>query len=541
MTLCFFKPLKLTSLLSAGLLLTLALYADSLSIRSDLPAGPQVVAFLTQSIDWYRQSSREQQIATEPAELVFLYDNQPIAAQIVQLSFDFARADAALSAPSSAAPNAQATSPIADRSAPNITRFLQLQRKVEEEADQSRQRLKILNQQLVKARKAERKRLQAALDEAGSRLELLQAGAASLNELLGFLRTSGADNSRSGNLESVIDDLARTVPVPGSPATVQQSTQNSNSPSVSQPQRFGIPGVASEVSALQRKLRIVDDGMRLTDDLARTSQNLRVPLLGLVKKVVQSGDASDLQANDLHTLQRQKAQLDSLTLRLKALSPALMALDKQKVLLSTYKSNLGGWRAAVVTQYESAWKDLTLQALIPALMIASLLVLAAVLRRVTDKHVRDANRRRLILVSQRVVIWSTALLVAVFAFAANLSSIVTFFGLLTAGVAVALQSVIVASLGYLVLVGKRGIRVGDRVQVSGTTGEVIDMGLLQFQLREFDTASQQLTDNVVTFSNSFIFVSPATGLFRLKPDTRNARQPEDIHDSAITAITALRT
>jgi len=90
----------------------------------------------------------------------------------------------------------------------------------------------------------------------------------------------------------------------------------------------------------------------------------------------------------------------------------------------------------------------------------------------------------------------------------------TYFGLLTAGIAVALQNVILASLGYLVLMGKRGIRIGDRIQVSGITGDVINMGMLQFQLREFDVEQARFTGHVATFSNSLVFVSPAIGLLK---------------------------
>ena len=80
--------------------------------------------------------------------------------------------------------------------------------------------------------------------------------------------------------------------------------------------------------------------------------------------------------------------------------------------------------------------------------------------------------------------------------------------------AVALQNVILASLGYLVLMGKRGIRIGDRIQVSGITGDVINMGMLQFQLREFDVEEGRFTGHVATFSNSLVFVSPAIGLLK---------------------------
>jgi small-conductance mechanosensitive channel len=51
--------------------------------------------------------------------------------------------------------------------------------------------------------------------------------------------------------------------------------------------------------------------------------------------------------------------------------------------------------------------------------------------------------------------------VALFSVASDLSSLATYFGLLSAGLLLALQNVILASLGSLVLLGKRGIRVGD--------------------------------------------------------------------------------
>jgi small-conductance mechanosensitive channel len=85
---------------------------------------------------------------------------------------------------------------------------------------------------------------------------------------------------------------------------------------------------------------------------------------------------------------------------------------------------------------------------------------------------------------------------------------------LSAGLLLALENVILATLGSLLLVGKRGIRIGDRVQVSAVIGDVIDMGLLQFQLREFDVENDRYTGHVATFSNSLVFVSPATGLVR---------------------------
>jgi len=61
-------------------------------------------------------------------------------------------------------------------------------------------------------------------------------------------------------------------------------------------------------------------------------------------------------------------------------------------------------------------------------------------------------------------------LVLVFAFVTELGAVATFAGLITAGVAVALQNVIVSIVGYFFLIGKYGIRWETRVQVGRSNG-----------------------------------------------------------------------
>jgi small-conductance mechanosensitive channel len=222
-----------------------------------------------------------------------------------------------------------------------------------------------------------------------------------------------------------------------------------------------------------------------------------------------------LQTSNLSLLREQKSQLDALTFELKAFSPAIVALDKQKALLEEYESHLLPWRTAVASQYRQAWKKLAIRLLIVALIVGLLFGMGEISRRLALGRIQDPNRRRVISMVHRLLTLFAIAVVALFGVASDLSSLATYFGLLTAGMAVALQNVILASLGYLVLMGKRGIRIGDRIQVSGITGDVINMGMLQFQLREFDAQRGRFTGHVATFSNSLVFLSPATGLLRL--------------------------
>jgi prefoldin subunit 5 len=366
--------------------------------------------------------------------------------------------------------------------------------------------------------------LQAALDTAQSRLDVLQAGLTTLRQSVESVRAS--TSRETGDLASTIDDLARTVP----DATTQTSvsSQMQISPSYLSPKwtASGILALSSEVSALGRKLSILDDEIRRTENLRQSSDALRNPLVASINKRLPALAENALQAKDLAELQQQKTRLDELAASLKALSPAIIALEKQRVLLATYISHLRSWRAAVFAEDKKTWQNLVSRLVGAAVLIGVLLIIGAVGRKWTRRHMQNTERRHILLVIQRVVLWSTMVAVAAFAFAPDLTSFATFFGLLAAGLAVALQSVILSAVGYFVLVGRRGIRIGERVQISGVTGDVIDIGWLQFQLKEIDTRTQQPTGNVVTFSNSFVLASPATGLSKFKRNDFKSEQFE---------------
>src|SRR5215472_9929428 len=81
----------------------------------------------------------------------------------------------------------------------------------------------------------------------------------------------------------------------------------------------------------------------------------------------------------------------------------------------------------------------------------------------------------------------------------------TFLGLAGAGLTVALKDFIVGFMGWFVLMGKNGIRMGDWVEINGVTGEVVEIGPFHTVLLETGnwTDSGHPTGRRVTFTNSF--------------------------------------
>lgn len=498
------------------------LSADIPPSTYQLPSNSEVIGYLVQSVNWYRHVYAERQVANEPTDFMFLDDNQAIEQQIVKLSFEFAKADAMMetSAVSSHGGTTSTSPPPAD-----LEHFVELKKRNDELSQQAMEEIKNLDKRLNTARGADRGKLKAAEEDAQTRLHLLDAVAQGLNDLVEFVQNPSEAHAQSGHLDSTIDDLAQSIPemnsesVPSATARLQDTNSRiANSDA-------GVFALASNVSAMRRKLHVVDEKIRLTNTLTVSAENLRIPLAAFVTQLVQRVATIDLQTSDLPSLREQKSHLDAVTLELKGLSPAIVALDKQKVLLAEYKSNALRLRAEVVGQYRQAWKELTIRLFVVVLIIGLLLAISHVSRRLAQRRVQDPNRQRLIaMIHQFLTLFAIAVVILI-VLASDLKSLATYFGLLSAGLLLAMQNVIPASLGALLLVGKRGIRIGDRVQVSGITGDVINMGLLQFQLREFDVQKQRFTGHVATFSNSLVFLSPAIGLLKLNSTPENASTP----------------
>jgi small-conductance mechanosensitive channel len=108
-------------------------------------------------------------------------------------------------------------------------------------------------------------------------------------------------------------------------------------------------------------------------------------------------------------------------------------------------------------------------------------------------------------------------LFVVLSFVTEFGSLATFAGFSAAGIAVAMQSVLLSVVAYFFLVGRWGVRVGDRVTVSGVTGEVADIGLFRLYLMELGGSGLALqpTGRIVVFPNA-VFFQPSA-LFKQLP------------------------
>jgi len=126
---------------------------------------------------------------------------------------------------------------------------------------------------------------------------------------------------------------------------------------------------------------------------------------------------------------------------------------------------------------------------------------------IVNHNIRDLKVRHVVRRSVTYLITVLMLLYIVFLWAQNIGSITIFLGVAGAGIALALQEVILSAAGWFLILVRRPFEVGDRIEMGGVKGDVIDIRLFQTSLLEIGNwvESDQSTGRIVHIPNSAIF------------------------------------
>jgi small-conductance mechanosensitive channel len=527
-------------LLTSGALLEAAIAADAPSSSNAAPpanviiasravmTGDQVVRILDETVDWYRTLGVQQQAATQPSDLLILYANRQIADRAIALAFELARANAEL---------LSSEADVAQKAAADAASLPQAMQRVQQQLDARRAEIQseIVSTQrrLAAASKAQGVELQARIAELQSELDLVNARRNLHGSVTQFTYQSDANGTGANALKAHIDAIAASIPAssghaaspgqgPGASSGPVTAPTASNPPSVGSDNgsgRLGIWDLASNALRLSDKLRTIDMVDRRTAALQTTFAQIRTAPEERIKALSARGDALAEQADSSNgaALKGVRDQFDTLAWLFKQTAAILLPLSQEGVLLDQYRRNLSSWRDNANNQYIDALKALAVRVAILLALLALVFAAGIAWQRGVLRYVHEPRRRYQLLLVRRIVCWALAVAIVGFTFATDLGSLATFAGLITAGVAVAMQSVLVSIVGYFFLIGKYGIRVGDRVQVGNVTGEVIDLGLVRLHMMELSGHSQLgPTGRVVAFANSIVFQASG-GIFKQIP------------------------
>ncbi|PYX38684.1 MAG: hypothetical protein DMG81_11145 [Acidobacteria bacterium] len=186
---------------------------------------------------------------------------------------------------------------------------------------------------------------------------------------------------------------------------------------------------------------------------------------------------------------------------MKALTSFEERIEDQKNLAETYRK----WLDVVSAQQRSViHRALSGIAVIVAILLIGIFF-DSWLKRLLNKvrlDSRQADTLHAVISTGLQIIALGLILLVIFGPPSQLGTIL---GLAGAGLTVALKDFIVSFIGWFVLMGRNGIRLGDWVEINGVTGEVIELGMFHTVLLETGnwTDSGHPTGRRVTFTNSF--------------------------------------
>jgi small-conductance mechanosensitive channel/TolA-binding protein len=251
-----------------------------------------------------------------------------------------------------------------------------------------------------------------------------------------------------------------------------------------------------------------------TGDLQAETEKVRSALTSEVRTIMGNGLAMSTSTDPAQLLAQRQA-LEAGTVRFKQLSTVLVPLGEQALIVESAASTLDDWRDSLATRMKSVARYLALRIGVLVGWIAVVLIVSEIWRRATFRYLHDVRRQRQFLALRRVAVGIALTLVVVFGLVSEIGSIATYIGFVTAGVAVALQNVILAVVAYFFLIGRYGVRVGDRITLAGVTGRVVDIGLVRIYLMELTGPDLHATGRMVVLSNAVLF--QPTALFKQIP------------------------
>lgn len=376
----------------------------------------------------------------------------------------------------------------------------------------------------------QREQLASELKIAQARQDLLK----SLVNLYGTDETKDADD-----ILAKIDNLSMTIPgaAPkkkstktdsaktdsGTAAAVQattgivlpgsNSTATADAPAEAAAPSRTLVGTITDIFSVYRKKRELTGMIAETSALHDSNLKMIHTLRDVLQDAVKRGNelTKTLNSADRDTIQAQRTQIDAIVGQFKQLSVAVVPLGQVNLWLEASERNLEEWSGALDTQLARMTGTLLWQVVLLTLAILIPLMLSEAARRAIRRYVRDNKRQRQLHIARKIVFILIVLLIILLNLVTEFSSLATFIGFLTAGMAVALQNVILSAVAHFFYFGRFGVRTGDRVTIKGVTGEVVQVGVIRLYMMELGgTESERYpTGRIVSFPNSILFQSEA--------------------------------
>lgn len=403
------------------------------------------------------------------------------------------------------------------------------------------ERVKRLSDSLAKARDADKPGLQDQLDLAQAQQQLDQDEVTQADDDL--MRAGGNEHQRIQMMRQEHEAAAQnrqTLPAP-------EASPLGN--------LKGLVGKVRQWLSLRRKERWLGKVQaHVAESAAQLEAGSQKIATDLATRKAQAGTAANTPPPSATAPAGSGVALAAATRELAAEQSRLTIRAQRTAARKRLAETYGEWRAVVGGQANA----LLHSALIDVAVVLAALILLLFVDRWLETLLGRAPIDRRQVATLRSVVGVSCQLVGVVVILLVLiglpGQLGTMIGLAGAGLTVALKDFIIGFLGWFVLMGKHGMRVGDWVEINGVSGEVVELGIFHTVLLETGnwTDAGHPTGRRVTFTNAFAieghyFNFSTTGqwlwdeLLLMVPFDRDAHAIADAIQNEVTAATAEST
>ena len=480
-----------------------------------------IVQHLNAAITWYKQLTSANESAGQPSDAFFLDNARSLAKQAMQLAFQSAEAEAALSLTEKGGEAAGAGLGLPTQTSGERQNVAKSAADTAAQISQAQAQIEKLNSQIPAASGKKRQDLISKRDSLQEQMDFTKSLLEALQKLSTFM--SGSEG-KAGGLQKEIDNLKKSVPDLFTKVPAKEAPSAPSSPPPNSSDGSGLFSQAAILFSRLGDLRAINQLIDGANNVSKMAREVQSPLRTKLRATIAQGRNLTNQPppQDPAGIEANRVRMISLTAQFKQLSGATLPLTQEIILLDESQANLQQWEVSVRRGYTHTLELFLSRVVLLLIGIGIVLGFSELWRKATFRYVREARRRHQLLLLRRIVTGLLMAIVLVLGFVSEFGSLATFAGFLTAGIAVALQTVILSVAAYFFLIGRHGVKVGDRITVAGVTGDVIDVGPVRLYLMELGGSGSDLhpTGRVVVVSNSVLF--QGTPFFKQIPGTAYA-------------------
>jgi len=143
-------------------------------------------------------------------------------------------------------------------------------------------------------------------------------------------------------------------------------------------------------------------------------------------------------------------------------------------------------------------------------LVAFVLLLMRFIKKILRKNIPNATARYKSQKSVEVFGYLILVFLSFFYFTGNIKDFTLAVGLLSAGIAITLQELFLSIAGSIYIYTVKVYKPGDRIEINGVKGDVIDIDSLYTTMMEIGqwVGSDNYSGRIVKLSNAFVFKGP---------------------------------